>query len=135
MPDPLARSTGRARSGQKLPARSKGFDLDGILTALADPTRRRVVDLLRERPRRAGELAAAFRVSAPAMSRHLRVLRTRGLIEEERVAEDARLRVFRLRREPFAALEAWLAQVEMFWTDQLAAFKEHAEAPGSRRPE
>ena len=74
--------------------------LDATLAALADPTRRRVVELLRERPRRAGELAEAFGVSAPAMSRHLRVLRTRGLVEEERVDEDARVRVYRLRREP-----------------------------------
>ena len=64
--------------------------IDETLSALADPTRRRVVDLLRERPRRAGELAATFDVSAPAISRHLRVLRTRGLIEETRTPDDAR---------------------------------------------
>ena len=102
-------------------------DLDQTLAALADPTRRRVVELLRERPRRAGELAAAFRVSAPAMSRHLRVLRRRGLVEEERVDEDARVRVYRLRRERFRQLQEWLGQVEAFWTDQLDAFKAHAE--------
>ena len=65
--------------------------LGRTLSALADPTRRRVVELLRERPRRAGELAAAFDASAPAMSRHLRVLRTRGLVEEERDAEKTTL--------------------------------------------
>ncbi len=102
-------------------------DLDATLQALADPTRRRVVDLLRKRPRRAGELARAFRVSPPAMSRHLRVLRSRGLIEEERVEDDARVRIFRLRRERFDDLQAWLAQVESFWTDQLGSFKAHAE--------
>ena len=101
--------------------------LDDTLAALADPTRRGVVDLLRRRPRRAGELASAFGVSPPAMSRHLRVLRRRGLIEEERVEDDARVRVYRLRQERFSELQEWLKQVEAVWTDQLEAFKEHAE--------
>ncbi len=105
--------------------------LDTTLAALADPTRRGVVDLLRRRPRPAGELAAAFELSAPAMSRHLRVLRTRGLIEDERVDHDARLRVYKLRPEPFRDLHEWLDEVEAFWTDQLSAFKAHAE--GKRR--
>ena len=99
--------------------------LERTLSALADPTRRRVVELLRERPRRAGELAAAFRVSAPAISRHLRVLRTRGLVEEERVDDDARVRVYRLRREPFDALSHWLRELESFWSDQLESFGAH----------
>jgi DNA-binding transcriptional ArsR family regulator len=107
--------------------------LDQTLLALADPTRRRVVDLLRERPRRAGELAAAFGASPPAMSRHLKVLRTRGLVEEERSEEDARCRVYRLRPEPFRDLSAWLAEVEAFWTGQLGAFKSHAERNRGRK--
>ena len=102
--------------------------VDATLAALADPTRRRVVDLLRKRPRRAGELAARFGVSAPAMSRHLRVLGPRGLVEEERVEADARVRVYRLRPAPFRDLQAWLSQVEAFWDDQLGAFKAHAES-------
>ena len=102
-------------------------ELDPILSALADPTRRGVIDLLRVRPRRAGELADVFEMTPPAMSRHLRVLRTRGLIEEERDEEDARHRVFRLRREPFQALQHWLSEVEAFWTEQLESFKNHAE--------
>jgi DNA-binding transcriptional ArsR family regulator len=108
--------------------------LDETLSALADPTRRRVVDLLRERPRRAGELAAAFRVSPPAMSRHLRVLRTRGLVDEDRDEQDARARVYRLRPEPFRDLRAWLQEVEAFWSDQLGAFKTHAERSRRGRP-
>ena len=102
-------------------------DLDLTFAALADPTRRRVVDLLRRRPRRAGELAAAFEMSAPAMSRHLRVLRQTGLVEEEGLADDARVRVYRLRPERFAAIRDWLDEVEGYWGDQLAAFKAHAE--------
>lgn len=103
--------------------------LDDTLAALAEPTRRGVVDLLRERPRPAGELASAFHMSAPAMSRHLRVLRLKGLVEEEHTTpEDARLRVYRLRRQPFTQLLHWAAQVEQFWGDQLASFKEQAES-------
>jgi DNA-binding transcriptional ArsR family regulator len=102
-------------------------ELDATLTALADPTRRRIVELLRERPQRAGELAAAFEVSAPAVSRHLRVLRRSGLVTEHGVEDDARLRVYELRQEPFTALQAWLDQVQAFWTDQLGAFREHVE--------
>ena len=102
-------------------------EVDRTVGALADPTRRGVVELLCKRPRRAGELAAAFDMSAPAMSRHLRVLRTSGLVEEQRVEHDARVRVFRLRREPFRNLLCWLEQVEKFWTDQLDSFREHAE--------
>jgi DNA-binding transcriptional ArsR family regulator len=102
--------------------------LDGTLSALAEPTRRGVVDLLRERPRPAGELASACKMSAPAMSRHLRVLRLNGLVEEEHTGRaDARLRVYRLRRQPFEQLRNWAAEVEEFWSDQLASFKEHAE--------
>jgi len=108
--------------------------LDRTLAALADPTRRRVVDLLRKGPRPAGELAATAEMSGPAMSRHLRVLRASGLVEAENVAHDARLRVYRLRPEPFHALQAWLGLVEEFWDDQLGAFKAHLERtrPGKK---
>lgn len=111
----------------------KTKELDRILTALADPTRRGVVDLLSRGPRRAGELASACRMTPPAMSRHLRVLRRHGLVDEERLADDARVRVFRLRRKPFTALAAWLDQVEAYWTDQLDAFKAHAESKARRK--
>ena len=83
--------------------------------------------MLRERPRRAGELVAASGISGPGISKHLRVLRAGGLIEEERVEQDARVRVYRLRPEPFVALQAWLDQVQAFWTGQLGAFKDHVE--------
>jgi len=107
-------------------------DLDALFAALGEPPRRRVVDLLRERPRRAGELAEACGTKPPAMSRHLRVLRERGVVEEERGDRDARVRVFRLRRAPFAALRAWLEQVEGFWQDQPGAFEAHAERQRGR---
>jgi DNA-binding transcriptional ArsR family regulator len=105
--------------------------LDATLAALADPTRRAVVDLLRRSPRRAGELSEALATSPPAMSRHLRVLRECGLVAEERGGDDARVRVLRLRPEPFDELRRWIDEVERFWAGQLAAFKAHAER---RRP-
>jgi DNA-binding transcriptional ArsR family regulator len=105
-------------------------ELDAAFVALADPTRRQVVDLLRECPRRAGQLAAACGMSGPAMSKHLRVLRDTGLVEGQRVAQDARVHLYQLRPEPFVALQAWLDQVHAYWADQLAAFKSHAEQIG-----
>jgi DNA-binding transcriptional ArsR family regulator len=102
-------------------------DVEGALVALADPTRRRVVELLGEREHRAGELAAAAGTSAPVMSRHLRILLEAGLVADERVPDDARLRVFRLRREPVLALQAWLDQLQAHWNEQLGSFKRHVE--------
>lgn len=99
--------------------------LDRTLAALAVPCRRQVVDLLRERPRRAGELADATHTSFPAMSRHLRALRKSGLVAEARDQLDSRVRVYRLRPQPVAELKAWLAQTESMWADQLHAFKAH----------
>jgi DNA-binding transcriptional ArsR family regulator len=97
------------------------------LTALADPTRQVVVGLLRHGPRRAGEIAAAAGITPAALSRHLRVLRSSGVVEADAVEADARLRVYRLRREPFAALQAWLDQIHAFWGEHLDAFAAHAD--------
>jgi DNA-binding transcriptional ArsR family regulator len=105
--------------------------VDGVLDALADPTRRRVVQLLGEGPRRAGELASASATSAPAMSRHLRILLEAGVVVDERVATDARLRVFRLQPDSLVAVQAWLDQVQAQWNEQLHSFKRHVE--GTRR--
>ncbi|MDE3164179.1 MAG: winged helix-turn-helix transcriptional regulator [Acidobacteriota bacterium] len=106
--------------------------LDGTLAALAEPTRRSVIELLKARPHRAGELARAAGVSAPLMSRHLRVLRQHGLVEETHGdPEDSRLRVYRLRRAPFRELRSWVDGIEAFWSDQLGGFREHVE--GARR--
>ena len=102
--------------------------LDQTLAALADPSRRRVVELLRERPRPSGELARAAGLSAPAMSRHLKTLRLSGLVEEDHDGFDARVRVYRLRPEPMAYLKDWLAETERMWSEQLLAFKAHIEA-------
>jgi DNA-binding transcriptional ArsR family regulator len=102
--------------------------IDRTLFALADPHRRAVVELLRERPRPAGDLARAVGLPAPAMSRHLRTLRESGLVEDRHDALDARVRVYALKAGPIAELMDWLAQAEAIWASQLLAFKAHLEA-------
>lgn len=104
--------------------------LDRTLAALADPHRRRVVDLLRERPHRAGELAQAAHISFPAMSRHLRTLRKSGLVEEDRDEFDSRVRIYRLRPEAMTELKTWLAETDALWARQLSAFKAHLQKTG-----
>jgi DNA-binding transcriptional ArsR family regulator len=104
-----------------------GQATDRVFDALADPTRRRVVALLGERPHRAGELAGAVGTSPAVMSRHLRVLLRADVVRDERVPEDARVRVFRLRPESLVGVRAWLDQVQAHWSEQLGAFKRHVE--------
>jgi DNA-binding transcriptional ArsR family regulator len=101
--------------------------LDTTLFALADRHRRAVIDLLKRQPLRAGEIAAALSLTPPALSRHLRVLRRNGLIDEQGVDEDARVRIYRLKKEPFDQLRGWLAEVESFWVGELSAFRDHVE--------
>jgi DNA-binding transcriptional ArsR family regulator len=108
--------------------------LDATLAALADPMRRHVVDLLSQRPRPAGELAAAAGVSAPAMSRHLRLLRQNGLVEERHDGLDARVRIYSLRPEPMTELKKWLEETEALWSRQLLAFKAHVEKQRKQKP-
>lgn len=100
-------------------------NVDRTLAALADPNRRRVIDLLRERPHRAGELAQAMHISFPSMSRHLRTLRRSGLVEEDRDEFDSRVRIYRLRPEAIGSLRTWLAETDTLWARQLTALKTH----------
>ncbi|HEV3282150.1 MAG TPA: metalloregulator ArsR/SmtB family transcription factor [Acidimicrobiales bacterium] len=100
--------------------------------ALADPTRRCVVELLGSGPRRAGELAAEAGTNAPTMSRHLRVLLQAGIVADHRTSDDARARVFSLRPEPVAAIEAWLDQVKAHWDEQLGSYQRHVERKANR---
>lgn len=101
--------------------------VDQTLAALADPHRRRVVELLGQRPRRAGELAEALGLAPPAMSRHLRELKQSGLVEETHPEFDARVRIYALKDGAMADLKKWLADTERLWSDQLASFKAHVE--------
>ncbi len=82
-----------------------------VIEALGDPVRRQVVTLLSAGPRRAGEIAAEIGMSAPAISRHLRVLLEALVIEDERLEADARARVFRLRPQSITAARAWLDEI------------------------
>ena len=82
-----------------------------VIEALGDPVRRRVVALLAGGPRRAGEIAAEIGMSAPAISRHLRVLLEAHVIEDERIDADARARVFRLRPQSITAARTWLDEI------------------------
>lgn len=102
-------------------------DITAVLQAISDPTRREVVSLLSEAPRRAGELASACGVSAPAMSKHLKVLLGAGVVKDSRISDDARVRVFRLRPESVVGVQAWLDQLQAHWNSQLASFKRHVE--------
>ena len=88
------------------------------------------MDLLRERPRRAGELAAALTVSPSVMSRHLKVLRDSDLVEESSPAFDTRVRIYSLRSGATAELRSWLEAVERGWAEQLTALKAHVERSG-----
>ena len=92
-----------------------------------------VIDLLKRQPRRAGEIADALSLTPPALSRHLRVLRRSGLISEQGVEEDARIRIYQLRKEPFDQLRIWLHEVESFWAGELASFRDHVESTKRRR--
>ena len=107
-------------------------ELASMLRALADPSRLRVIELLSESPRRAGELATDVGLTPPAMSRHLRVLLEAGIVADERRHEDARLRIFRLRGESVEAVHAWLDQIQAHWAEQLASFKAHVEGRNER---
>ena len=110
--------------------------LDRTLQALAEPTRRAVVGLLRHGPQRAGEIADALAMSRQAMSRHLRVLRQAGVIHEVGAAgpqDDARARTYRLEARPLADLQTWLGEVQSFWSVQMQSFRKQAERVARER--
>jgi DNA-binding transcriptional ArsR family regulator len=106
---------------------SQASALDGTFTALADPVRRSAVELLAQRPRRAGELATELGTTASTMSKHLRVLRQGGLVDETHPDFDARVRIYSLRSGPMVELRAWVDRAERGWAAQLASFAEHVE--------
>jgi DNA-binding transcriptional ArsR family regulator len=102
--------------------------VDAALTALADPLRRRTVELLALRPHRAGELAGALGVTPPTMSKHLRILRQGGLVTDTPPSSDTRVRIYQLRQQPFSDLRRWLEDTERGWAEQLAAFSAYVRA-------
>jgi len=102
-----------------------GGGSEATFHALADPTRRAVLDLLRRGPQPAGQIAEAFPVSRPAISKHLRQLRKARLVVEHR---RGRHRVYQLNPEPLKAVDSWLEQYRRFWQINLANLKTFVEA-------
>jgi DNA-binding transcriptional ArsR family regulator len=105
--------------------------LSTTFAALADPTRRAILARLARGETHVGELAKPFRISAPAVSRHLRVLEQAGLVERQ---VNAQWRVCRLRGERLSAAHDWLAQYRRFWEDSLERLAELLEKPAPRKP-
>jgi DNA-binding transcriptional ArsR family regulator len=113
-------------TGQAAQRRSGGpAAQDAAFSALADPTRRAVLDLLRAGTRPAGDIARAFTVSRPAISKHLSILRRAHLVEERR---EGRHRMYHLNPEPLKAVDSWLNQYRQFWTASLNNLKAFVEA-------
>lgn len=92
-----------------------------VFEAIANPTRRQLLDLLRDGAKPVHELAATFAMSRPAVSQHLRVLRASALVVEERVGRE---RHYRLDALPLREVDAWVARYEVFWRDRIAALSE-----------
>jgi DNA-binding transcriptional ArsR family regulator len=99
----------------------------GVFEALAEPNRRRILDVLREEEQPVGELVARLGLSQPAVSKHLRVLREAGLVA---MRVDAQRRRYRLRTEPLAELDDWLAPYRRLWGTYLDALAEHLDSGG-----
>ena len=101
------------------------YSPEATFSALADPTRRAVLDMLRRGSQPAGQIARAFPISRPAISKHLRLLRRAHLVEERR---EGRNRVYHLNPEPLRTVDSWLEQYRAFWTESLASLKAFVEA-------
>lgn len=96
-----------------------------VFDALADPTRRAVLDLLRSGALPAGAIARQFPVSRPAISKHLRLLRRARLVQERR---EGRLRLYRLNPQPLKVVDSWLERYRSFWQSNLASLKDFVES-------
>jgi DNA-binding transcriptional ArsR family regulator len=105
--------------------REATYQATAAFAALADPTRRAVLDLLRVGSLPAGQIAQAFPVSRPAISKHLRLLRRARLVEQRR---QGRLRLYRLNAAPLKAVDSWLERYRSFWSANLASLKHFVES-------
>jgi DNA-binding transcriptional ArsR family regulator len=116
--------------------RSVTYSTEAAFHALADPTRRAVLDLLRRGSQPAGQIAQAFPVSRPAISKHLRLLRRAHLVQERR---EGRHRLYQLNPEPLKAVDSWLRDYRVLWQSSLTNLKafvetEYAKESGQRSP-
>jgi DNA-binding transcriptional ArsR family regulator len=100
-------------------------DVDALFAALADPARRRAVEVLGQGPLRAGDLAGRLGLAPPAMSRHLKELKAAGLVVDHHPETDARVRVYALNAHRLTELKDWLARAEAGWVTQLTGFAAH----------
>jgi DNA-binding transcriptional ArsR family regulator len=98
--------------------------MDSSWVALSDPNRRALLDLLRKGPQSVTELVDALAVSQPTASKHLKVLRTAGLV---RVRPDAQRRIYEIEPDGFRDLDEWLAPYRVFWNDRLDALGSHLD--------
>jgi len=98
--------------------------MDAIFETLAEPNRRRILDILRDGERPAGDLVSALAISQPGVSRHLRVLREAELVH---VRQDGQRRLYSLNAARLAGIDAWLAPYRRFWTDKLDALEDHLD--------
>ena len=105
--------------------RSVTYSSEAAFNALSDPTRRAVLDLLRQGSQPAGKIASAFPVSRPAISKHLRLLRRAHLVSEHR---EGRHRFYQLNPEPLRAVDSWLEKYRVFWQQNLTSLKAFVEA-------
>ena len=105
--------------------RTVTYSRDTAFNALADPTRRAVLDLLRAGTRPAGEIARAFPISRPAISKHLKILRRAHLVDEHR---QGRHRFYQLNPEPLKTVDSWLDEYRRFWTANLERLKSFVES-------
>ena len=96
-----------------------------MFDVVAEPTRRRILDLLRDGDRPVGELVHALGISQPGVSKHLRVLRDAGLV---RVRQQAQQRWYQLDAAPLAEIDAWLAPYRRFWSERLDALERHLDS-------
>jgi DNA-binding transcriptional ArsR family regulator len=109
--------------------RSVTYSAESTFQALADPTRRAVLDLLRQGSQPAGHIARSFPVSRPAISKHLRLLRQAHLVQERR---EGRHRLYQLNPEPLRAVDNWLESYRGFWSANLASLKSFVETEHAR---
>jgi DNA-binding transcriptional ArsR family regulator len=98
---------------------------DAVFRAIADPTRREILSLLRGRHQTVGEIAGNFRMSRPAISKHLRLLRSAGLVMTK---QQGAARVCRLNAKPLRAIDDWLRDYETFWSETMQSLKSYVEA-------
>src|SRR2546427_13013233 len=112
-------------------SRKVTYSREAAFHALADPTRRAVLDMLRRGSHPAGQIARTFPISRPAISKHLRLLRRAHLVQERR---EGRHRFYTLNPEPLKAVDSWLEQYRVFWRANLAGLKTFVETEYAKEP-